>query len=252
MGLVDYGSDDDQEDQSQNEVVPRVPLPARFHDIYHTPPRAGSEFHNGRVRTMPHIEGKWPSHVYFDWTPTNSEYALLSRVTDLLHIESLVINELGVQLPLHISLSDTLMLDTEDREPFMSALNRSIVGGSSPPLRLRLQWPPIALTNATKTRTFIALRVHGPHAALAADIAARVSTVCRQFDQPVLESHVLHVSIGWVEGAVGVDSVVDQGGALAGDGAWASSAVNAMELVVDGVKARIGRQVHFVPLQGHA
>lgn len=247
MGLVDYDSDDDQQ-QSYSEVVPpRVPLPARFHDIYHTPPRAGSEFHNGRVRTMPHVEGKWPSHVYFDWMPSNSEYALLSRVTDLLHINSLVINELGVQLPLHISLSDTLMLDTEDREPFINALNRSIVGSFSGPLRLRLQWPPIALTNATKTRTFIALRVQGPHAALAADIAAQVSTVCRQFDQPVLESQVLHVSIGWVEGAVGIDSVVDQDQG----GAWASSAVNAMELSVDGVKARIGRQVHFVPLQGH-
>jgi hypothetical protein len=46
------------------------PLPAAFHDLYSTNARVSTSdnpsLHGGRKRAVPHVEGKWPSHLYLE------------------------------------------------------------------------------------------------------------------------------------------------------------------------------------------
>lgn len=133
-GLVDYSSSSSDDEQEQKETLSssfnRPVLPQSFHDLYQTPPRIeNDEFHQGRVRTVPHVSGLWPTHVYIEWIPNDAELKILNQVNNSLSqqhqvndFESLVQSSLGAKQRLHISLSDTIMLKESDREEFVEQI----------------------------------------------------------------------------------------------------------------------------------
>ncbi|KAF9894363.1 poly(U)-specific 3'-to-5' RNA exonuclease [Aspergillus nanangensis] len=157
MALVQYSDSESEEDNSLDELPQRPakkqrrdstpssrpdslpPLPKTFHDLYATSTRVSvrddPSLHGGRKRAIPHVEGNWPTHIYLEWYPSKEELSILEDVTSQmqqtlqktdLQLHSLLRSDLGVQLPLHISLSRPVVLRTEQRQSFLETLQTSI------------------------------------------------------------------------------------------------------------------------------
>ncbi|EAT88403.1 U6 snRNA phosphodiesterase [Parastagonospora nodorum] len=167
--------------QSAQDDLP--PLPAAFHDLYTTNARISTsdnpELHGGRKRAMPHVEGNWPSHVYLEWNPSQAEsdnlHGLIQHVKDAIDAQNKerpkktpvpkiipsLQSELGAPLPLHVSLSRTLQIKTEDRDVFLDALRSRLRRASVAPFQFQfrgLKWVP----NFQRNRWFLVLSIEKP------------------------------------------------------------------------------------------
>ncbi|KAH8813168.1 hypothetical protein F5884DRAFT_787621 [Xylogone sp. PMI_703] len=240
MGLVDYASSEEDEDQDKNgglavaatnatttttlkrkreeqderENIKKEkdvssshlpPLPPRFRDLYATATKlsAGDDpsLHGGRKRTIPHIQGNWPTHLYIEWFPSSAEYSLLNGLISALQaaipalplkddtvstaIHSFLTSDLGAPLPLHISLSRSLGLLTEQKDAFLSSLQNAIKSSRIRPFDVfftGLDWVP----NFEKTRWFLVLRARRPIADELNKLLHVCNSVAREYGQPLL------------------------------------------------------------------
>ncbi|KAL4902606.1 hypothetical protein BDW74DRAFT_180708 [Aspergillus multicolor] len=189
MALVQYS---DSETDSEKEGPPRKltkpnqdppgrtpasslpPLPASFHDLYASSVKVSvgddPSLHGGRKRAIPHVEGNWPTHIYLEWYPSKDELKVLgSIITQAKHmlqgeqanLHSSLHNDLGVRLPLHISLSRPVVLRTEERQPFMDTFEAALKVSDVSPFDVQvesLDW----VSNFEKTRWFYVLRAKRP------------------------------------------------------------------------------------------
>ncbi|KAL1954709.1 hypothetical protein VTO42DRAFT_813 [Malbranchea cinnamomea] len=149
------------------------PLPAQFRDLYAVSTRISVQddpaLHGGRRRVTPHVAGNWPTHVYLEWYPTKTEITALldvisrtkSILGDRLELHSLLYSDLGVQMPLHISLSRPVVLVTEERHSFSASLERAIRDSDVHPFDIRIEGLDWA-SNFERTRWFLVLRVSRP------------------------------------------------------------------------------------------
>ncbi|KAF1997668.1 hypothetical protein P154DRAFT_440761 [Amniculicola lignicola CBS 123094] len=172
-----------READSQEGASGLPPLPASFFDVYTTNPRVGTtdnpSLHGGRRRAVPHVEGNWPSHVYLEWIPlqteadelTNLINAVRSAVEDankglraklpVPKIVSSLRSEFDAPLPLHISLSRTLQIRTDDRDNFLETLNNCLQKAAIktfPVEFAELKWVP----NYQRNRWFLVLSTAKP------------------------------------------------------------------------------------------
>ncbi|KAF1840571.1 uncharacterized protein K460DRAFT_390065 [Cucurbitaria berberidis CBS 394.84] len=159
------------------------PLPSAFHDLYSTNARLSTSddpsLHGGRKRAVPHVEGNWPSHVFLEWIPSQAEcldlHSLIHHVKDLLNrqneartkkvpipdITPSLQSELGATLPLHVSLSRTLQIKTENRESFLETLRSSLRRVAVRAFHFGfngLKWVP----NFERNRWFLVLAINKP------------------------------------------------------------------------------------------
>ncbi|KAL8657801.1 MAG: hypothetical protein Q9226_001556 [Calogaya cf. arnoldii] len=185
MALVAYfdSEDSDSDDKSQQNIVrnPRKardlgkrkrssddggrlsdlpPLPDAFHDLYSSTARASNHddpsLHAGRQRQIPHVQGQWPTHVYIE-SLTDVGKTLPPDV----RLHSVLTSDLGAALPLHISLSRTLMLATDQRQSFSDALQTAVEESGVKPFTVALdglRW----VANYEANRWFLVVRVKKP------------------------------------------------------------------------------------------
>ncbi|TID16368.1 hypothetical protein E6O75_ATG11486 [Venturia nashicola] len=190
MPLVDYSSSSPDETSSDETPQPShtlkrkrpspvqgstslPPLPAAFHDLYSSNARTSTTdnpaLHRGRKRQIPHVQGNWPSHVYLEWHPTASETSLLdSLITKAAGalgassgVHSLLVSDLSAPLPLHISLSRSLVLKTAQRDEFLQRATANLEDAKVLPFTVeysKLEWYP----NHDRTRWFLSLSVAAP------------------------------------------------------------------------------------------
>lgn len=169
------------EDNNDNDSVtaqtkPAPILPTSFLNLYATNTRTATTddptLHGGRQRQTPHMTGHWPSHIYLDWplSPPQSKliesliYTTESREQKAcpeFTLHSSLRSDLGVQLPLHISLSAPLTLTTAAKQIFQTDLAASIHATNLQAFTLHptsLKWA----SNFAGSRYFLVLTLSRP------------------------------------------------------------------------------------------
>ncbi|KAF7953590.1 uncharacterized protein EAE97_000989 [Botrytis byssoidea] len=171
------------------------PLPSKFHDLYASTVRNSTRddpsLHGGRKRVTPHIEGNWPTHIYIEWYPSTIEFDLISSLISKVEsfkthdIQTFLSNDLGVPLPLHVSLSRSIGFSREVKDTFLTAFEQVIKSSGVRPFEMAfsgLAWVP----NYEKTRWFLVLRVNTPESNALNKLLHVSNKVVEEFGQPPL------------------------------------------------------------------
>ena len=197
------------------------PLPAAFHDLYAATVRTSTSddpsLHQGRRRQNPHVRGNWPTHLYVEWYPLGGQDSILESLLDELQpfltqqvsdadkdnavdstvtqeerakLHSLCINDIGVSLPLHISLSRPIVIATAARQVFVDGVRAAVKRSGVAPFELRCEGVEWHRSEESK-RSFLVLRVRSikpeirPNPELR-ELLKHCNTVASAFGQPEL------------------------------------------------------------------
>ncbi|KAK2014920.1 hypothetical protein LZ32DRAFT_181092 [Colletotrichum eremochloae] len=257
-----------------NNISDLPPLPDQFHDLYASTVRTSTtddpNQHQGRKRTIPHIAGNWPSHVYVEWHPDADQHSLLSAFLDQVKpllgsqkLYPLLTSDLNAPLPLHISLSRPLSLATAQKDPFLSSLASSLTAATR---NFTLSPRGVGFFKSPDSdRAFLVLRIADPAASRDSastsgknpqlrTLLTRCNAVALRFNHPALyQVHAtelvddaFHVSIGWTFGLPPEDACL-QTYALLKQPEF--HRIRQWRIEVTGVKVKIGNVVTNVPLK---
>jgi hypothetical protein len=193
-------------------------------------------------------------------------------------------SDVGVPLPLHVSLSRPIVLGTEEKEEFLAELRGCVERMRFGEFRLRVRGVEWHRTGESG-RSFLVLRVgsHGgergegdgdgetaekmeeaadgdnlyqnPNPELTT-LLGRCNTVVQKYGQPQLyewadDSKIgdaFHISIAWSFSTP--DEELRRRTAEVFDDLELKEALERIEMPVDGIKAKIGNVVHHIPLSG--
>ncbi|CAB4413197.1 unnamed protein product [Rhizophagus irregularis] len=165
--------------------------------------------HQGRIRSKPHVEGDWATHVYVDVTLTEEADHIINKIEELAkevvnkdgikiisciegHQDNNSLNELDPnghceETKLHISLSKPLFLKYHQIEHFWNKLRNGF-----------LNWKRFSLS-------FLALEV-GKGSNELKSMVDHVNKVAEDFRQnPFYENPRFHASILWALGETSID-----------------------------------------------
>ncbi|TGZ82233.1 hypothetical protein EX30DRAFT_318270 [Ascodesmis nigricans] len=249
------------------------PLPSRFLDLYAVNPRVGKDddptLHGGRKRSIPHVQGNWPTHVYIEWYLSRTEFdrldALYNAAADAAKVadtefklETHLKSDLGSEQPLHVSLSRPCVLRTEQREGFLETLTDRIYKARLKPFTVEFtgfSW----VRNQDSTRWFFVLDcTTGPKNELPRLLDLSNRTV-QSFNQPPLlgthgdGSSGFHASLGWslTKPSPEVEKKVAEAVKMKGNGVTLEDEVTKLMVSVDAIKVKIGNVLHVVEVGAH-
>ncbi|PKY48556.1 hypothetical protein RhiirA4_445408 [Rhizophagus irregularis] len=214
------------------EETPRKdlpPLPSDFLQLYpgkkdYTKHIDDPSKHQGRIRSKPHVEGDWATHVYVDVTLTEEADHIINKIEELAkevvnkdgikiisciegHQDNNSLNELDPnghceETKLHISLSKPLFLKYHQIEHFWNKLRNGFLNWK----RFSLSFANItSFSNDDKNRSFLALEV-GKGSNELKSMVDHVNKVAEDFRQnPFYENPRFHASILWALGETSID-----------------------------------------------
>lgn len=185
-------------------------------------------------------------------------------------VHSLLENDLGVSLPLHISLSRPLSLKTDQKDAFLERLENTIGETSIKAFHIQprdLAWH----SNENSTRWFLVLRLQRSTEQAMNHLLEACNNVANDFGQPLLYAskdkrgkvqsasevgEKFHISVAWsLEGPTGNEgkgsksslSAVGQG--VGGISDELLDRLSHLNIGFGEVKVRIGQDVHNLPLK---
>ncbi|KAI1089910.1 U6 snRNA phosphodiesterase Usb1 [Rostrohypoxylon terebratum] len=327
MALVDYSSSDEEtetvpvptpatakrkktshtqipeDDRNESKPAALPPLPASFHDLYASTVRVSTtddpSLHQGRKRVNPHKPGHWPSHLYIEWHPPPPQLQTLASFLSALHpaltplsvsFTSFLTSDLGVPLPLHISLSRPIVLSTGQKYQFLADLVARVKASGIAPFDLApvgLEWH----CTPESARSFLVLRVASADTASHLNISTlgapkegdtypilhaeektqpkqqqnpqltsilqHCNALVQEYSQPPLYAYkedngdtAFHISIAW-SFAPPTPEVRRRTEEIFSRHATRDE-IRGLRVCVDGIKAKIGNVVTHVPLPGRA
>ncbi|KAK4202509.1 hypothetical protein QBC40DRAFT_276490 [Triangularia verruculosa] len=291
--LVDYNSDSDTDPDTADPTPPAAkkprlgevktgaapapstgpsphlpPLPASFLDLYASTTRTFDDpsLHQGRTRQTPHIPGNWPSHVYVDWRPPpefkdllptliSSLQSQISKIDDQVKVTSLLTSDLGVPLPLHISLSRPLNLTATQKDSFLCDIQKTVAGDQSFEIRLgRVEWH----FTSESGRAFLVLRVICPSGNNElVYFLSKINRIAQKYGQPELYSwaeaaegkevaDAFHFSIAWClnKPSDDLERITKQ----VFDDPKVLSTVSKQRMIIQSFRVKIGNVVTTIPL----
>ncbi|EKD18215.1 hypothetical protein MBM_03987 [Drepanopeziza brunnea f. sp. 'multigermtubi' MB_m1] len=183
-------------------VLDLPPLPSKFHDLYASTTRRSTRdepsLHEGRKRLIPHIEGNWPTHLYIECMLSTSCTTMGKDLADSIEalqerdsrepkskVHSLVTSDIGVPLPLHVSLSRSLGFLAPQKDDFVDSLRRAVKESGIRPFNLSfngLKW----VANFEGTRWFLVLRIPRPEEDGLNKLLHVCNSTVKQYGQPPL------------------------------------------------------------------
>ncbi|XDG08397.1 hypothetical protein ABKA04_008012 [Annulohypoxylon sp. FPYF3050] len=277
------------------------PLPAAFHDLYASTVRVSTtddpSLHQGRKRVNPHKPGHWPSHLYIEWHPPPPQLQILTSFLSALQpvlsplsvsLTSFLTSDLGVPLPLHISLSRPIVLSTVQKDAFLEDLVARVKGCGIAPFELApvgLEWH----RTSESERSFLVLRVACASAASRLETATlskskeedsgpapnleggsplkqqqnphltsilqSCNTLVQKYSQPPLYAYkadngdtAFHISIAWSFAPPTLE--VRRRTEEVFSRHATRDEIRGLRVCVDGIKVKIGNVVTHVPLPG--
>ncbi|KAJ3823472.1 hypothetical protein EV361DRAFT_55952 [Lentinula raphanica] len=172
LALVSYSSSDEESDSKQaskSVVHKKKKLPSLSSSLIVQTPKDDPALHQGRIRSTPHVDGQWASHVYVS-IKVQKRSAMYNLVSDALKtakgIEPALhdLNEIEQKpdndLDLHVSLSRPIFLRSHQRND----LKREVRILAEKTSSFKVSFTTFSvLTNDEQTRTFLTLDIGSGH-----------------------------------------------------------------------------------------
>jgi len=199
--LVSYTSSDDEGAEAEPEEPPKKKrrLPPLSSELVAITPTDNPALHQGRVRSSPHVDGRWACHVYVPVVSETSEQLgeMLSNAFHAAKAKVPTLHPIGLdngRWELHISLSRPTLLWTHQRDEFKNAVRRVATSHQGWALSLT---EFIKLENDDHSRVFLAIQVGAGHEQLAALTGALTPALRAIKQSEFYPEPKFHVSIGW-------------------------------------------------------
>jgi hypothetical protein len=140
-------------------------LPPLSSELVAITPTDNPALHQGRVRSSPHVDGRWACHVYVPVVSETSEQLgeMLSNAFHAAKAKVPTLHPIGLdngRWELHISLSRPTLLWTHQRDEFKNAVRRVATSHQGWALSLT---EFIKLENDDRSRVFLAIQVGAGH-----------------------------------------------------------------------------------------
>ncbi|KAJ6466381.1 U6 snRNA phosphodiesterase Usb1 [Mycena sanguinolenta] len=196
--LVAYSSSEDSETDSAVQPPKKRKLPVLSATLIGPEYVDIPSLHQGRTRTMPHVDGQYATHVYAS-VPLDRGSALFKLLCQILESAKKMTPTLhdfwsSSQPELHISLSRPIYLRAHQREPIKRAIK--LIAEKSLPFTASFAHIS-ELVNDEGTRIFLVLEIGAGHHELTALTTSLTPTLRAIRQQEFYSSPRFHASIGW-------------------------------------------------------